>query len=172
MGNWMFVYSEIWAAASRGQSQQELLSVLGLDRSINKLSLDYFIGELSWDMPRSQRGGRHLSSQIWQRNDWVSTQRDQSEWVKVFFFVLFVSLFWLQLAAWYFSFLAQQVVVWVITVWNIFKPTRGGDWGSVYLQQRFQWSSLVTMLVKNYLNKRRSTSKIGTITTLLQPGNT
>lgn len=36
MGNWMFVYKEIWAAVSRGQPQQEQLSVLGLDPSINK----------------------------------------------------------------------------------------------------------------------------------------
>lgn len=55
MGKWIFVYSEIWAAAFWGQSQQEQLSVMGLDTRTNKRCLDYLVGQLCWDLLRSQR---------------------------------------------------------------------------------------------------------------------
>lgn len=62
MGKWMFVYREIRAAPG-DQSQPEQLGVLGLDQSINKLSLDYLIGQLSRDMRRSQRTDTHRGGQ-------------------------------------------------------------------------------------------------------------
>lgn len=43
------------------ESQLEHLGVLGLNQSINKLSPDQRIGQMSRDMQRSQRTDRHMS---------------------------------------------------------------------------------------------------------------
>lgn len=89
MGNWMFVYSEIWAlSGGGGRSQLEHLSVLGLDQNINKLSLDQRIGQMSRDMQRSQRTDRHMSGLKRQKVG----QRDTAQYV---FFLFLSSAGWM-----------------------------------------------------------------------------
>lgn len=55
MGNCLFVYSELLRL--RGRSQQERLSELGLDPSINKLSLFWTIVQGRAQVPAGDGGG-------------------------------------------------------------------------------------------------------------------